>query len=239
MITMESCHVLGGSYRGRGRMCTDCRFGACCLEDGTCTDEVTEDSCGSMGGLYQGNGSTCDAGCPVGACCFEDGTCLDDVNELACGSMRGKYQGDDTTCGDTCSVPADDCVDAPTAGEGVYTYSTLEATTDGPTLPEEGDEGNGVRCRKEVWIRYIASCTGTATASVCDSDFNTRIVVYEDGDCPGPFLACNDDACGVDGTRSEVSFPVQSGETYLIRIGSPRFERGEGTLVIDCATAGE
>ncbi len=130
---------------------------------------------------------------------------------------------------------ADDCADAPAVSEGVYFYSTLEATTDGPTLPEECDEGNGVRCRKDVWSRYVASCTGTATASVCDSDFDTRIVVYEDGDCPGPFLACNDDTCGADGTRSEVSFPVQSGETYLIRIGSPRFERGEGTLVIDCA----
>ncbi len=48
-------------------------------------------------------------------------------------------------------------------------------------------------------------------------------------------LACNDDACGAGGTRSEVSFPVQSGGTYLIRIGSPRFGTGEGTLVIDCA----
>ncbi len=100
--------------------------------------------------------------------------------------------------------------------------------------PEDLD-GNGVRCRKDVWIRYAADCTGTATASVCDSDFDTRIVVYEDGECPGPFLACNDDACGTDGTRSEVSFPVQSGRTYLIRIGSPRFETGEGTVVIDCA----
>ena len=106
-------------------------------------------------------------------------------------------------------------------------------------MAEECDEGNGVRFRKDVWMRYIASCDGVATASVCDSDYDTRIAVYEDGDCPGPFRACNDDACGEDGTRSEVSFPVKSGGTYLIRIGSPRFERGEGTLVIDCATAGE
>ena len=37
--------------------------------------------------------------------------------------------------------------------------------------------------------------------------------------------------------RSKVMkpFPVQSGATYLIPIGSPRFDRGEGTLVLDCA----
>ncbi len=133
------------------------------------------------------------------------------------------------------AVPADDCKRAPAVVDGTYAFSTLDATTDGGTLPRECDEGNGVRCRKDVWIRYVASCAGTATASVCDSDFDTRMVVYEDGDCPGPFLACNDDGCGEDGTRSEVSFPVQAGGTYLIRIGSPHFETGGGTLVIDCA----
>ncbi len=119
--------------------------------------------------------------------------------------------------------------------EGVYSFSTIEALTDGPTLPEECNQGNGRGCRKDVWVTYIASCDGVAIASVCDSTFDTCIAVYEDGDCPGPFLACNNDACGEDGTRSEVSFPVQSGGTYLIRIGSPHSERGEGTLVIDCA----
>ena len=136
-----------------------------------------------------------------------------------------------------CAVPepTNDCEDAPIAFTGSYPFSTLNATTDGPTLPEECDEGKGVRCRKDVWIRYTAACTGTTTAIVCDSDFDTRIVVYVGGDCTGAFLACNDDACGEGGTRSEVSFPVQSGETYMIRIGSPLFETGEGTLVIDCA----
>ena len=174
--------------------------------------------------------------CPesTGACCLEDGTCEVDTAERDCVNMGGAYQGDRTDCGGGCG-PADDCADPPAVSEGAYFYSTLEATTDGPTLPEECDEGNGVRCRKDVWVRYVASCTGTATASVCDSDFDTRLAIYDDGDCPGPFLACNDDACGEGGTRSEVSFLVQSGVRYLIRIGSPRFETGEGTLVIDCA----
>ncbi len=118
--------------------------------------------------------------------------------------------------------------------EGSFAYSNEEATIDeGPELPAECDEGNGLRFRKDIWFRYTASCDGTATASVCDSTFDTRLAVYLDGDCPGPFLACNDDACGENGSRSEVSFPVQAGARYLIRVGA-RFARGEGTLVIDC-----
>ena len=48
-------------------------------------------------------------------------------------------------------------------------------------------------------------------------------------------VACADDTCGRDTTRSEVTFPVRAGATYLIRIGGVGFERGIGFLEIDCA----
>ncbi len=134
--------------------------------------------------------------------------------------------------------PADDCIDAPVVSDGSYPYSTRDAMNDGPPLlPEECDEGNGTRIFHAVWIRYAASCDGVATASVCDSTFDTRLVIYEtDAEaCPGAFVACNDDACGEGGTRSEVSFPVSAGEIYLIRIGGPHFDGGgDGVLVVEC-----
>ena len=78
---------------------------------------------------------------------------------------------------------------------------------------------------------YVASCDGTATASVCDSNFDTRIAIYP-ADCGSTtVIACNDDACG---NRSEVSFPVEAGGEYLIRIGAV-IGVGEGTLVVECA----
>ena len=156
------------------------------------------------------------------------------VSEVDCAEAGGIYLGDDATCVGACE-PGDECENAVPVGDGRFPYSTLETTIDeGPDLPAECDEGRGLRFGKDIWFRYTASCDGIATASVCDSDFDTRLAIYEDGDCPGPFLACNDDACGEGGTRSEVSFPVVAGAKYLIRIGA-RFARGEGTLVMDCA----
>ena len=87
--------------------------------------------------------------------------------------------------------------------------------------------------RRDVWIRYAAECTGTVTASVCDSDYNTKLAVYDGKACPGEILACSDDACGEDGTRSRTTFPVVEGEEYLVRIGG-RTSTGRGTLVLSC-----
>ena len=129
--------------------------------------------------------------------------------------------------------PADHCENAPVVGDGAYDYSTIDASDDGPSLPPECDEGNGRSFRRDVWIRYAASCTGVATASVCDSDYNTRLAVYDVSACPGEILACSDDACGEDGTRSETTFAVVQGEEYLVRIGG-RTSTGTGTLVLSC-----
>ncbi len=130
----------------------------------------------------------------------------------------------------------DDCEDATAIGNGSFEFTTINSSDDGPSLPPECDEGNGRTFRRDVWVRYIAPCTGTATASVCESDFSTRLAIYDDGDCPGPFVACNDNACGVGDTRSRVSFPVEAGGVYLIRIGARPFEgAGTGTLEIGCS----
>ena len=123
-----------------------------------------------------------------------------------------------------------------TIGEGAIGFSTENATTDGPDLPAECDEGGGTQFRRDLWYRYRASCDGVATVSVCDATFDTKLAIYEGGECLGPLLACSDDACGEGGTRSRTSVPGHAGATYLVRIGA-RFGFGEGTLVIDCAAA--
>lgn len=171
---------------------------------------------------------------PVGACCFTDGTCVQ-LSWEACVRDGGSYQGDGTTCEDSCP-PTDDCEAAALVGDGSYEFSTIGSSDDGPRLPPECDEGNGTTFRRDVWIRYLASCTGVATASVCDSDYDTKLAVYavDPIECPGStVIACSDDACGEDGTRSEAMFPAVEGEEYLVRIGG-RTSTGTGTLVLSC-----
>ena len=127
----------------------------------------------------------------------------------------------------------DDCADATPVSDGIHEFRTNDATTDGPNFPPECDEGGGTSFKKDVWFVYTATCDGIATAGVCNADYDTRLAVYDTSDCPGGIIACSDDACGTDGTRSERSFPVTAGTRYLVRIGG-RFVTGEGTLELSC-----
>lgn len=131
--------------------------------------------------------------------------------------------------------PANDsCTNAIAIGDGSTGFNNCAATTDGDPLPQSCDEGAGRFIRKDVWFRYTATCSGTATASICNADFDNRLAVYRDGDCPGAdLLSCNDFFCGVGGNRAETSFPVIAGQAYLVRIGSV-LENGSGTLVLSC-----
>ncbi|NNF42972.1 MAG: hypothetical protein HKN62_07970 [Phycisphaerales bacterium] len=210
--------------------------GACCFDAGTCL-AMTEAACAESGGVFQGVGTACQDACPRGACCFPDGTC-DPRTEERCLREGGMFQGPDAgvcVCGPGACRPADDCADAPVVGPGVYGFSTLDSTTDGPDLPAACDEGSGVTLGKDVWMWFVADCDGMATASVCDATFDTRLAVYDDAGCSGELLACDDDSCGDDGTRSETSFAVTAGGRYLVRIGlGDTVERGEGTLTLSC-----
>ena len=201
-----------------------------CAPEGFCAGDADED--GTVGFddilVVLGAWGACDI---LGACCLADGVCSD-LLEADCAQQGGFFQGA-TACGNGGCEPGDDCADAPTVGNGTYAFSTENASDDGPALPPECDEGNGLTFRRDVWVRYVAGCTGTATASVCDADYNSKLAVYDATDCPGAILACSDDACGANGTRSQASFDVVAGEFYLVRIGG-RLQTGSGTLVLTC-----
>ncbi|NNM26147.1 MAG: exo-alpha-sialidase [Phycisphaerales bacterium] len=132
-----------------------------------------------------------------------------------------------------CCLPTDACADAPTVGDGPVRFSTLLSSSGDPSLPARCDEGGGTVVSKDVWIRYAAACDGVVTASICEADFDTRLAAYDDADCPGGLLACSDDACGPDGTRSELTFEATAGRTYLIRVGG-NAASGQGVLVLTC-----
>ncbi len=126
----------------------------------------------------------------------------------------------DTTCA---ALENDDCADAIEVGNVVdLAFSTETATFDG---------GGTCQSAPNIWYCYTATEDGIATISLCGSDYDTKLAVYDGCTCGplGPELACNDDACSV---QSEVEIPVVAGNSYLIEIGGYGSSTGSGILNI-------
>jgi hypothetical protein len=67
----------------------------------------------------------------------------------------------------------------------------------------------------DVVYRYNPPVDQEVTFSLCNSGYDTKIYVYENNS--STLVACNDDACGSDGFRSEVGcVPLTAGNTYYV-----------------------
>ncbi|MDO8630984.1 MAG: hypothetical protein Q7R41_10875, partial [Phycisphaerales bacterium] len=78
------------------------------------------------------------------------------------------------------------------------------------------------------------TCNGELSVDLCESNFDTKVAVYNGCVCPvtSPPLACNDDAfCGL---RSLVTLPVQQGSCYTIRVGGYSGAQGSGVMKLRC-----
>ncbi len=131
----------------------------------------------------------------------------------------------------------DDCADVLAVGDGVISFSTEQATTDGPDEPEVCEFFLVTQISSDVWFEYVASCSGETIVSLCESDYDTKLAVYPGcGRCPPDILpiACNEDFCGADGTRSQVTFPAAAGECFTIRAGGFQGAMGPGRMQIEC-----
>lgn len=126
----------------------------------------------------------------------------------------------------------DDCEDAILIGEGTHPFSTIGATTDGPSpCAEQG---------ADIWFRHRADFNGTLTASTCTPalTFDTVLGLYNfplnPRDCPGTFRSCNDDdnvSCQAAGSTVR-RLRVAPHDELLIQVGGHDAEEGEGELVI-------
>jgi hypothetical protein len=128
--------------------------------------------------------------------------------------------------GEACPPPPpnDNCANATPIGDVInLPWSTISATNDGIgtciTTPD-------------IWYVYTASCTGIATAGLCGSSLDTKIAVYDGATCdPLPTeIDCNDDYCDL---QSQVSWPVEAGNQYLIQVGGYD-DVGDGVLTTSC-----
>jgi len=136
---------------------------------------------------------------------------------------------------DTCTTP--DVI----AGLGPHAWDTTTSTT--------GFEGqNESLCLyvgttaidNDVWFSWTSPSSGTASLDICTSGgtaLDTKVAVYNGSGCPtGAAIGCNDDACV--GLQSIVTFPVTSGNTYSIQLGSyPGAGTGTGTFTISISPA--
>jgi len=119
--------------------------------------------------------------------------------------------------------------------DGDTQYSTIGATTDGPDEVTACRFSSYSDIGSDIWYRYAATCDGNLTVDLCNSNYDTKLAVY-DGcrQCPvsSPPLECNDDSsCGL---RSYVTVPAVLGHCYTIRIGGYLAVQGTGTMRVSC-----
>lgn len=140
----------------------------------------------------------------------------------------------DADSGSVAAPPVnDDCANAITVGDGLHSFTTAEATTDGPEEPVACNFFAYQDVFADVWFRYNASCTGELRASLCGSNYDSKLAVYDGCGCPprSPALGCNDDFCGVDAV---VDVPVTEDQCYTLRVGGYLERSGSGTLSVVC-----
>jgi len=151
----------------------------------------------------------------------------------------GGYNGETghaelTLAGPSCgpvAPPNDNCQGRAGIALGQTPFTTIAATTDGPS--HAGCE----TAFNDVWFNYPSMCNGALTVDTCTSTgYDSVIAVYAyNGTCAdisdSTLVACNDDACGL---QSSVTFAAHSGQNYAVRIGGYQGATGTGTLTLTC-----
>ena len=129
----------------------------------------------------------------------------------------------------------DDCTGPTTiSGAGPHPFNTSGASTGAQGQSEaicNFFAQTGIA--NDVWFTWTAGSNGIATLSLCGgAAFDTKAAIYAGAGCPtGSALACNDDSCGL---QTQLTFPVTSGTTYTIQLGSyPGTTGGTGTFTLN------
>jgi hypothetical protein len=132
-----------------------------------------------------------------------------------------------------CPPPNDHCwLAEPVGNVALLPFDTRYARFDGSALCMNSPN---------IWYCYTATNTGNTTVSLCGSNFDTMLAVYDTCECfpeADDLIDCNDDHCG---PQSQITFPAVAGNQYLIEVGGYGEATGQGKLTIisndDCDSA--
>lgn len=117
--------------------------------------------------------------------------------------------------------------------EGVpHPFDTTNSSSSGPSESLCGGD-----IYRDIWYLYLPDCDGDVTIGVCDADFDARIASYF-VICPfeaDSALACDDSSCA--GGEAQITFAVNQGSTYWIRVGATNpGVTGTGSITVTCDT---
>jgi hypothetical protein len=128
----------------------------------------------------------------------------------------------------------DTCATRVNAVLGANNFSTVDATTDGPTHASCSFSGNN-QITNDIWYSFTAATSGTMTVATCGASFDSKLAVYSGTGCSNfesRLVACNDSGCADD---ASVSIPVTAGQSFTFRVGGFNGAWGTGVLNVGIA----
>ena len=120
-----------------------------------------------------------------------------------------------------------------------FIINSLPFTGSGDTCPFANDYDASCpytgSTSPDVVYRYYCSGGGPVVIDLCDSQYDTKVYVYEDEYVNGGEIACNDDSpgCGPSGYRSWLLVDFQAGHTYYVVVDGYGGDCGVYELFID------
>ena len=134
-----------------------------------------------------------------------------------------------------CTFPPenDECSGAIGLTETVTPINNLTATSGGPPLPPECDQGAGLSFENDVWYTYTPDCPNVFL-SLCVNPltFDARLALYEENCGELTLVDCAYDNC-VPGPT--ILFTAVCGRTYHVRVGANGDEVGTGSVWAACS----
>ncbi|RYZ30266.1 MAG: hypothetical protein EOP49_39965, partial [Sphingobacteriales bacterium] len=111
---------------------------------------------------------------------------------------------------------------------------TTQATNDQPNPAVFGVSSD---LSPNVWYSYTGTgATQVVTLSLCNSDYDTAILVATGTAGNLTYIAGNEDACGSDGLKSETSFTSDGTTTYWVMVrGYSDFSTGQYSMAVTCS----
>lgn len=122
----------------------------------------------------------------------------------------------------------DECANAISLSEGVTaTGNNFDATDSGAPRCEGSDHN-------DVWFHYQPAADQLATISLCDSDFDTTLSLFDA--CGGNEIACNDQNGTCPSNQSSLDcVPLTGGQDYYLRVAGYHGQEGNISILVDTA----